>query len=235
MGDAGRRRVDAAEELRGDRLPRAQVLGRRALERRRAERGSVKGGAMLAVVTKRELRSVFADAVTWTLGKPDLIVSSPTVFVPAAVSDWSGPVGRTTTGLTEDRYARSRIQEASGNAPCKSPRAPGLSGPFAIHYMNLHHDNSVDEDGNVVEQEGGEGRAVGSLRENIPKPRSRQERRQSIQKRPVSSRRGRRSSGTGTSMRGACRPRRRTRLDLGFRFQPKGHKPSATSRLHVRA
>ena len=46
----------------------------------------------------------FADAAEWQIGKPDLIVSSPTVEMKATAPDWWGPIGETPTGLTEDRY-----------------------------------------------------------------------------------------------------------------------------------
>src|SRR5262245_54454055 len=50
----------------------------------------------------------FADAGEWQLGKPDLILSSAPVEMPAVSSDWWGPVGgEIPTGLTEDRYVSS--------------------------------------------------------------------------------------------------------------------------------
>ena len=50
---------------------------------------------------------VFSDNAAWTLGKPDLIVSSPKVLVKGVGSDWWGPIGETPSGLTEARYAAS--------------------------------------------------------------------------------------------------------------------------------
>src|SRR5439155_3339322 len=56
----------------------------------------------------------FAETGTWFLGKPDLIVSSPDVFVKGVGSDWWGPIGETPTGMTEDRYAKSvEVKEVS--------------------------------------------------------------------------------------------------------------------------
>ena len=46
----------------------------------------------------------FLDASEWQIGKPDLIVSSPSVTVKATSPDWWGPIGETPTGATEDRY-----------------------------------------------------------------------------------------------------------------------------------
>ena len=47
------------------------------------------------------------DGATWTVGEPDLIVSSPVINVRANGSDWWGALGPFPTGLTEDRYIRS--------------------------------------------------------------------------------------------------------------------------------
>ena len=43
----------------------------------------------------------------WTVGEPDLIVSSPVIDVRAEGSDWWGSLGPFPTGLTEDRYIKS--------------------------------------------------------------------------------------------------------------------------------
>ena len=43
----------------------------------------------------------------WALGKPDIIVSSPTIYIEAVASDWSGGLGKSPLGLTENRYARA--------------------------------------------------------------------------------------------------------------------------------
>src|SRR6266851_3080216 len=46
----------------------------------------------------------FLGASEWQIGKPDLIVSSPTVAVKGTSPDWWGPIGESPTDLTEDRY-----------------------------------------------------------------------------------------------------------------------------------
>ena len=53
----------------------------------------------------------FADASVWTIGEPDLIVSSPTFEVGASEPDWWGPVGFVETGLPEDRYVAAVEQK----------------------------------------------------------------------------------------------------------------------------
>src|SRR4051812_40931041 len=50
---------------------------------------------------------LFADNATWMPGKPDLIVSSPSINVLATASDWSDFLGRSPTNIAEGRYAKS--------------------------------------------------------------------------------------------------------------------------------
>jgi hypothetical protein len=48
----------------------------------------------------------FADAGAWQIGTPDLIVTSPSFEMPPTAPDWWGPLGDkpVPSGLTEDRY-----------------------------------------------------------------------------------------------------------------------------------
>jgi hypothetical protein len=55
----------------------------------------------------------FDDADRWHIGKPDLIVTSPTHVVPAEAADWWGSY-YVDTGLTEDRYIKA-IESKPGN------------------------------------------------------------------------------------------------------------------------
>jgi hypothetical protein len=73
----------------------------------------------------------FADPTTWQLGKPDLIVSTPTVFVAAVASDWGGSFGKTPIGVDEDRYAKSaEWQEQSSLKTAGNT----IGGRFVFHH-----------------------------------------------------------------------------------------------------
>jgi hypothetical protein len=50
---------------------------------------------------------VFADNDKWTLGEPDLVISTPEVFVKAGAPDYWGELAPAPTGLTEDRWVKS--------------------------------------------------------------------------------------------------------------------------------
>src|SRR5438094_8488489 len=49
----------------------------------------------------------FLDASKWTIGTPDLIVSSPVVTVKAVAPDWHTTLAAVDSGLTEDRYIKA--------------------------------------------------------------------------------------------------------------------------------
>src|SRR5262249_14704987 len=71
----------------------------------------------------------------WALGKPDLIVSSPVIWVQAVASDWSGSFGKSPLGLTEDRYAKSAEFHEIDSTTNKFAKAEGaLNGRFVIHH-----------------------------------------------------------------------------------------------------
>ena len=78
----------------------------------------------------------FPDGKEWTIGTPDLIVSSPEVTVKAMASDWHGYLDTTPTGMTEDRYVDSveihevRVQGSLG-------KTDGLGGYSVLHHMGI--------------------------------------------------------------------------------------------------
>ena len=49
----------------------------------------------------------WADANEWTIGTPDLIMSSPVMTMPAVAPDYHGEIGPVPTELTEDRYVKA--------------------------------------------------------------------------------------------------------------------------------
>jgi len=107
----------------------------------------------------------FADAATWNLGKPDLIVSSPKILVKGVGSDWWGPIGETPSGMTETRYAKSvEVKEQSDLKPgtLKSNAGTGTyAGQGKTALVVFHHANV-----NVVTapgQEFGDGEGGGGL------------------------------------------------------------------------
>ena len=50
---------------------------------------------------------VWPDGKNWSLGEPDLVVSSPKHTLEAVAADWYGLLDRSPTGLTEDRWVKA--------------------------------------------------------------------------------------------------------------------------------
>src|SRR5262249_13966275 len=80
----------------------------------------------------------FADVTEWQIGKPDLIVSSPSHEMPPVAPDWWGPLGETPTGLTEDRYiAAIEIKEVTDERDAPDPKS-GERRTIGAHSI-IHH------------------------------------------------------------------------------------------------
>mgnify|MGYP001446467405 CR=1 FL=1 len=90
----------------------------------------------------------FPSGTAWTIGTPDLIVSSPEMTVKAVAPDWHGFVPTTPSGLTEDRYVKSvevreiRIKEQP-DEPGKPRAAMGYS---VIHHAGISTGSGMRED-----------------------------------------------------------------------------------------
>jgi hypothetical protein len=76
---------------------------------------------------------VFADAKTWLIGKPDLVVVTPPVHMKAVSSDWWGDAGSSDAGLTEDRYV-SAVEIKEVNDSHTKPARGTIGGLFIFHH-----------------------------------------------------------------------------------------------------
>jgi mono/diheme cytochrome c family protein len=76
----------------------------------------------------------FADADTWRIGTPDLIVSSPTVEMKAVAPDWFGAIGDTPTGLEEDRYVAAVQVREVNDSRGKSAGRTTVGGLYLFHH-----------------------------------------------------------------------------------------------------
>ncbi len=104
----------------------------------------------------------YADATGWTIGTPDLIVSTPVLTVKARGADWHGEIGPVLTGLSEDRYVQAvEIKEVRLDGAVKIQRLAGQAGDlnyFAVHHAGLHE---VDPNNPDVFQTSSNGMANG--------------------------------------------------------------------------
>jgi hypothetical protein len=76
----------------------------------------------------------FADASEWKIGKPDLIVSSPTITVKAMSPDWWGPLAEVPTGLMEDRYVAAVEMKEVNDLDQRADRQT-IGGHFTVHHL----------------------------------------------------------------------------------------------------
>ena len=100
----------------------------------------------------------FPDASVWTIGEPDLIVSSPSVEIGASDPDWWGPIGQVAVeGLSEDRYvAAIEMKEINDVEPTGGRDTVGSR--WGIHHLVW---NAVHPDEYTVEE-------LEALRESDP-------------------------------------------------------------------
>src|SRR5262245_55695256 len=98
------------------------------------------------------------DQAVWALGRPDLIVSSPSFIVPAVASDIGTAVGNTPVGLTDDRFLKSvEFKEVSEYVNGKPQGAGTIGSLFVIHHANVGigkaddaGDPTADEDTDAI-------------------------------------------------------------------------------------
>jgi len=167
----------------------------------------------------------FADeGGKWALGKPDLIVSSPTFIVPAEASDLGTAVGNTPTGLTEDRYLKSvEFKEVSEYTSKKPPVGAGTIGSlFVIHHANVGigkaddaGDPTADEDTSAISGDRLPIHEVGRNGDVFPDD--------AAKLLPANS--ALIFDNLHIHASGVPGSERKTRLDVGLRFQPVGYKP----------
>jgi hypothetical protein len=79
----------------------------------------------------------YADGSGWSIGTPDLVVSSPVSVVKAMAPDWHGEVGPVPLGLTEDRYVMAAEVREVRTGQDALERTSGKSGD--LNYFALHH------------------------------------------------------------------------------------------------
>ncbi len=93
------------------------------------------------------------DGSRWTLGEPDLIVSTPEITVKAGAPDWWGDLDPAPTGLKEDRYVKS-IEMREVNDIQKDTGRKTVGGRYVFHHM-IWTTNVPGEAGSLAEGDGG--------------------------------------------------------------------------------
>ena len=76
----------------------------------------------------------FPDGRSWRIGTPDLIVVSPPVEMKAQQPDWFGSIGQSPTGLTEDRYVAAVEVKEVNDSGAQSGRSSTVGGLYLFHH-----------------------------------------------------------------------------------------------------
>jgi mono/diheme cytochrome c family protein len=76
----------------------------------------------------------FVDNKAWRIGTPDLIVVSPSVEMKAVAPDWFGAIGTSPTGLTEDRYVAAVEVKEVNDLQGKTGRSSTVGGLYLFHH-----------------------------------------------------------------------------------------------------
>ncbi len=160
---------------------------------------------------------VFSDGTNWTLGEPDLVVSTEEFLVESTAPDWWGDITAVPTGLTEDRYVASvEIREINDVREHGSSDRATVGGLYDFHHMVWSTVVLDDPDDRGV---GWPVHEVGRNPDIFDPDGARLLKAGSS---IVSSSTHLHSNGSDT----------RARLEIGFLFQPKGYQPKyAPSRV----
>ena len=92
----------------------------------------------------------FIDVDEWEIGQPDLIVSSPSFEVKGAAPDWWGNLGEAETGLTEDRYVAA-IEYRERNDLQRGVKSDTVGGLFVVHH-SVFYSFAPDDNANDATQ-----------------------------------------------------------------------------------
>lgn len=113
----------------------------------------------------------WADHDVWTIGEPDLIVSSPEMIVDAVGADYHDELGPIPTGLTEDRYIKAvevkevRLLSDEEKEQLRQEARSGF-GNFTIHHIGVHSSEVFTEETDLALEDRSRFRMVYSLGQN---------------------------------------------------------------------
>jgi mono/diheme cytochrome c family protein len=153
---------------------------------------------------------VFADANAWHIGMPDLIVESPEITMKAVAPDWFGAIGEVATNLPEERYVSAvEIKEINDLRGKPSTRTT-VGGLYLFHHAAiavLSQDNRGNGIGGWPVHEVGRNAEIFDADAGRLMPANARVLFPSVH-----------AHANGTDAK--------ARLQVGFKFHPKGYKPT---------
>jgi hypothetical protein len=158
----------------------------------------------------------FADGNEWTIGTPDLVVSSREGTLKAVAPDYFGPLEPVPTGLTEDRYVKAvefrevRPQLAAPTA--KDGRA--ALNTFVVHHAVISAGGGENDSATPERRAGGNFNVVWELGQNA-----------TIYPDALGVKLGSGSTLTWDVHLHSVGQEMPYRIDVAFKFHPRGYKP----------
>jgi hypothetical protein len=158
----------------------------------------------------------FPSAESWSIGTPDLIVKTPEVLVKANQPDWWGPLDPVEMGLTEDRYV-SAVEVREVNDVPKDKASSTVGGRWVVHHLGY---TTVGPDEDPNEPRRGLGWPTHEVGRNADVFDSRAGRLVKANSRIEFEAPGIHLHANGRDTK--------AHLLFGFKFHPKGYKPTLT-------
>ena len=160
----------------------------------------------------------------WTIGTPDLIISSPRMTLPAVAPDFYSRIGPSPTGLTEDRYVKAVEFREIRHDSASADRKAGDLNFFVLHHAVVTATPGAD----AAAGSSGGGVAEGRVRGLFNVVWSWGRTRRSIPTCSASNwPRARHSTTTSTPTRSGAEAT--FSIDVAFVLHPKGYEPKYTN------
>ena len=93
----------------------------------------------------------YADATTWRIGTPDLIVKTKDIVVKANSPDWWGEIEPVSIPLDEDRYVLAVEIKEVNNATVHNGGRDTVGGLFVWHHLIYRTQVGLDQDVNTAD------------------------------------------------------------------------------------
>ena len=161
---------------------------------------------------------VWNDTTRWTIGEPDLIVSTKDVIVKANAPDWWGEIPSVAIGVNEDRYVSALQIKEVNDIPREGAGRSTVGGHYVFHHMIwstrvLDSDSEPDQ---AAAADGSTGWPVHEVGRNADVFDPRAGRLLKAGSSLVSNSVHLHSGGRDT----------KAHLEIGFKFHPKGYVPT---------
>ena len=161
----------------------------------------------------------WADANTWTIGEPDLVVKLPEIVVKGNAPDWWGEIPRVKVPIDEDRYVTAVEVKEFNDVGKGGDTRQTVGGRYVFHHLiystRMSTDSRVDDPDSIVNDPSATGWPVHEVGRNADVFGPEAARLLRAGSYIVSDSAHLHSNGRDT----------KSHLEIGFKFAPKGFEP----------